>query len=101
MILRKGDQVAYVPPHAQQRNGPYGPQKYWRTWDPEHPDVEFGFVMCRQKDSYFCRYWIKGQPGTLRTVANSERTPAWCLVQHDSVKQEIVEATLAKIERGE
>lgn len=72
--FKPGDQVAYIPVHA--------------AGDIAHPDVEFGFVV-RQSPSgdYFCRYWRKGSPGDLRTVANSECTPAASLVHHESVPQ--------------
>jgi hypothetical protein len=80
--FQPGDQVAYIPHHA--------------AGDIQHPDVEFGFVTSpSQRGDYFCRYWRKGQPGTLRTVANSECTPVDCMVKHDSVDQSSVDRLLA------
>lgn len=85
--MDKGTQIAYIPHHA---NG-----------NIKHPDVEFGFVMATQGEMmHFCRYWQKRNLGALRTVANSELTPNDCLVEHQSVPQELVEVTIEKIERG-
>jgi len=95
--LRRGQQIAYVPPHAQTRNGPSGPNKHYRTWDAEHPDVEYGFVMSDAEHHAFCRFWVKGQLGVLRTTANSERTPKWCLIEYDSVDQAVVDKILATL----
>jgi len=75
----KGQQIAYVPLHAQ-HEGSNG-----FIWNPKHPDVEFGFVVSQRENTVFCRYWRKGQPGTLRTIANSEGTSADCLVPYKSV----------------
>lgn len=76
-----GEQIAYVPAHAD--------------GDLNHPDVEFGFVVGPAgEDAYFCRYWRKGELGVLRTVANSESTPAHMLVSVWSVPQATVERCL-------
>lgn len=80
----RGTQIAYVPNHA---NGKL-----------DHPDVEFGFVMSRGDDVHFCRYWVRGAPGMLRTLANSEATPDWNLVEHQSVLQSVVVMAIAGIE---
>lgn len=83
-VFENGEQIAYVPMHA---NG-----------DLNHPDVEFGFVMRPAgKDAYFCRYWRKGELGVLRTVANSEATPADSLVSCWSVPQATVDAAIDRI----
>ncbi len=79
--LVPGTQIAYVPTHAD--------------GNVFHPDVEFGFVVRESASGpglhYFCRYWRKGHPGELRTVANSENTPLSCLVLHESVPQAVVD----------
>ncbi len=83
-IFKAGDQIAYIPDHAE--------------GDILHDDVEFGFVTSQAgKRSVFCRYWIKGLPGVLRTVANSEATPIENLVEHKSVHQWIVEETIKRV----
>jgi hypothetical protein len=81
-----GEQVAYVPTHA--------------GGDLAHPDVEFGFVTstARGGDCAFVRYWRKGRPGELRTVANGECTPVALLVRHESVAQDVVTGVLELIE---
>lgn len=83
--IAPGDQIAYVPLHA--------------GGDLNHLDVELGFVASVRPDgeAAFCRYWRRGQPGTLRTVANSECTPVNMLVRHESVPQAIVEGILQMI----
>ena len=76
--MKSGTQIAYIPTHA--------------GGDINHPDVEFGFVTSKGYDeSYFCRYWRKGHLGELRTLANSESTTAYLLVEHESVSQEVVD----------
>ena len=71
MTHKPGDQIAYVPIHAQ--------------GDIDHKDVEYGFVSSDKGDYVFCRYWRNGQNGlALRTTANSEATPRDCLVAHTS-----------------
>ena len=80
MEFEQGTQIAYIPNHAD--------------GDINHHDVEFGFVTSRRGDRVFCRYWIKGRIGTLRTTANSECTPAENLVEHKSVDPRIIEYLL-------
>lgn len=75
--FQPGAQIAWIPNHA--------------AGDIQHPDVELGFVTSTDGDLHYCRFWMKGQPGVLRTVANSERTPARSLVAHDSVEQTTVD----------
>lgn len=88
--LAPGTQIAYIPMHANA--------------DIEHPDVEFGFVSSVSRHChddgmfvYFCRFWRKGEPGQLRTVANSETCVADTIVEHVSVDQEVVERTREEI----
>ena len=85
--MKKGTQIAYIPNHA---NG-----------DINHEDVEFGFVAkvvqtgySENDITYFCRFWRKGSPGTLRTVSNSERCYEWQLSEHQSVDQIVVDNAL-------
>lgn len=83
--LKPGDQIASIPDHAK--------------GDLHHQDVEFGFVMQKPgRVGIFCRYWIKGQPGQLRTAANSELTPVAYLVKYQSVNQGVVDATMKRIQ---
>lgn len=88
--MKTGTQIAYIPTHA---NG-----------DLTHPDTEFGFVTSRcpapGTDAYFCRYWLKHEPGNLRTRANSENTPFDSLREVQSVPQFVVDAMLWMIEKG-
>lgn len=90
-MLQKGTQIAYVPTHA--RGDARG---------LAHPDVQFGFVMSvRPKGGVFCRYWLRGQLGELRTRANSELTPAGMIVEHQSVDQSVVDRALVEIATDE
>jgi len=92
--LQRGEQIAYVPTHALRWAGTGG-----AMWAIDfHPDVEFGFVTSQRGSTVFCRYWRKGHPGELRTVANSEGAPADCLVRHKSVSDALIAETLARIE---
>ena len=75
--MKPGTQIAYIPLHAEN--------------DINHPDVEFGFVVSERGDAHFCRYWRRGHPGELRTVANSELTPTNNLVEYKSVSQDVVD----------
>jgi len=84
--MKPGTQIAYIPAHA---NG-----------DPRHSDVEFGFVMSEGRGIHFCRYWKRGEPGMLRTAANSEATPTEYLVPHYSVPQDQVDGCLSNIIRS-
>jgi len=85
--VKPGTQIAYIPAHA--------------LGDIYHPDVEFGFVTSQVivNRSHFCRFWLKGQPGRLRTVSNSEMTPDECLVEAMSVHQSVVRACLERIRK--
>ena len=77
--MKPGTQIAYIPDHA-------------KSSGLTHPDVEFGFVMREQGNSHFCRYWRKGHPRDLRTIANSELTSNRDLVEVNSVPQGLVDA---------
>lgn len=85
--MKAGTQIAYIPMHA---NG-----------NINHRDVEFGFVTSVRKDTAFCRYWRKGEPGKLRTLANSEGTPLDMVVPHQSVSRFIVDKMLKIINLGD
>ena len=67
-MFKSKDQIAYMPKHAE--------------GDTNHPDVEYGFIMTGGFEYSFCRYWLKGQPGVLRTKSCSERTPNNCLYKY-------------------
>ena len=87
-IFKRGDQIVYVPEHA---NG-----------DMSHPDVDFGFVWRRNEydgNLYFCRYWSKFHDGELRTKANSESTHVRDLRLHWSVPQRNVDKKIREIEK--
>jgi hypothetical protein len=77
-LLMRGDQIAYIPMHA---NG-----------DITHKDVQFGFVTTNSPTlkAAYCRYWLSVDPESknclvLRTKANSELTPYECLEYKFSV----------------
>lgn len=79
--FKRGDQVAYIPNHA---NG-----------NIDHPDVEFGFIVSvRPDNAAFVRYWSKRNPSELRTKANSEATPVANLVHHQAKPQEEIDELL-------
>ena len=86
--MKRGDQIAYIPDHAKETG-------------LDHPDVEFGFVNSIShfnNETIFCRYWLKGKPGKLRTTANSEATNIRDLVLHNSVSVEVIKATIEQID---
>ncbi len=83
MNFKRGEQIAYIPTHAKN--------------DLSHRDVEFGFVTSVRDGTIFCRYWCKDGK-ELRTVANSEATPADMLRRMDSRPQEEIERILKAIE---
>jgi len=87
MYYEKGDQIVYIPTHAD--------------FNLNHEDCEFGFVWKdKQTDAVFCRYWRKGKPGELRTKANSELTPRNLLFSFKSVSDHIITETIQEIERS-
>lgn len=81
--MKRGDQIAYIPTHAE--------------GDVAHPDVEFGFVTGVGKLCVFCRYWSKFSPGELRTKAGSESTPMANLLLYTSQPQKFVDDLLEKL----
>jgi hypothetical protein len=81
--MKIGTQIAYVPLHTM--------------GDLTHPDVEYGFVTKDCGDHHFCRFWRKGHPGELRTVANSEAAPTSLLIEYQSIRQWVVENTIKEI----
>lgn len=74
--LERGQQIAYVPLHADGNLG--------------HRDVEFGFVTSVKGDTVFCRYWSRYEPGELRTKANSEGADRRLIVPHVSHDPQMV-----------
>jgi hypothetical protein len=87
--MKPGTQIAYIPEHAD--------------GDITHGDVEFGFVTSERADGavHFCRYWVRKQPGVLRTRANSEATPTSNLREWRSVLDSEVEWCLRAIQAEE
>ena len=81
-----GDQVAYIPTHA---NG-----------DIKHADVEYGFVTSQRGHTVFVRYWSKIRKDELRTKANSEGTDESMLKRHRSHGQSQVDQLMAQIADG-
>jgi len=79
MKFKRGDQIIYIPNHAD---------------GPNHPDAEPGFVTSVKGDSIFCRYWNKHQPNLLRTTANSEATSPRDLVHINSRHQNVIDNIL-------
>lgn len=65
-----------------------------------HPDIEFGFIEKNSPNNCLCRYWRKGEPGHLRTVASGEWTKKDDLYLFSSVEQKIVDQILLKIRQS-
>jgi hypothetical protein len=84
--MKPGTQIAYIPTHANN--------------DINHEDVEFGFITSKSDKDYFCRYWSGRGKTTLRTAANSERTPSEMLVEYVSVSQKVVDEWMKKNANG-
>ena len=84
-----GTQIAYIPIHAHGKI--------------DHPDVEFGFVTSASDtgEYHFCRFWRRGELGSLRTLGNSELTPNDRLIAHESVPQAVVVKLLGEIGKKE
>lgn len=82
-LLIKGDQVIYVPQHA---NG-----------DIEHEDCEAGFVTSCTETNVFCRFFLSGSD-ELRTKANSELVNSANLVLMSHHPQELIVKLLKAIE---
>lgn len=89
--LTRGTQIAYVPYHVMPE------QTTDLATALRHPDTEFGFVTSgpTAEGDYFCRYWLKGRLGDLRTKSCSELTPHDRLVVTESVLPQIVTDALA------
>lgn len=87
--MKRGDQIVYIPQHAMELG-------------IEHPDVEYGFVNSISpidNEVIFCRYWLKGKLGELRTVANSEATNIRNLKYYFKVSQELIQETIKEIDK--
>lgn len=94
--LHKGQQMVYCPDHLSWMNimlvgdgnywsYPGGYQPGFVTSGPTKPDTSTGMGF---DDYYFCRYWRydnhkKIYVPELRTVSNSELTPARCIIVMD------------------
>ncbi len=79
--FKRGEQIVYIPTHAD--------------GDASHPDCERGFVALTGHVSCFCHFWMRNQPGVLRTRANSEsRRVANLKADLKYVPQEVVDAWL-------
>ena len=83
--MKRGDQIVYVPAHAD--------------GNVLHPDCEFGFIAYMGIEYAFCRFWRKGQPGILRTTANSEGAALRDLLPFHSVRQKIVNSLLDQFDK--
>jgi hypothetical protein len=83
--LNEGDQIIYVPRHA---NG-----------DINHPDCEKGFITSVRGNTAFCRYFSKYNTG-LRTLSCSEATPTDLLVKQRHHSQRIIDKLMEKINDG-
>jgi len=83
--FERGDQIAYIPTHAE--------------GDIRHRDVEFGFVTSTNDHVVFCRYWGKTYSTRLRTRSCSEATQREDLIKRVTRSQELVNEQLIKIEK--
>lgn len=91
-ILKAGDQIVYLPQHTE--------------GDMNHPDAELGFVVSTRyrqgvPPEALCRFWRRGHPGELRTVANGEWAGVEDLALYDSVPQDQVDSFFADQEGDE
>lgn len=91
-ILKAGDQIVYLPDHAD--------------GDMNHSAAELGFVeRVRNREGVppeaLCRFWRRGHPGELRTVANGEWCGTYSLALYDSVPQDQVDSFFADQEGDE
>lgn len=85
-IFERGDQIIYVPLHAE--------------GNTMHPDCQFGFVTSARSNIVWCRYWYDIPTRQLRTKSNSESCGPDALRLHNAVPQHEVEKLLAQIEKG-
>ncbi len=115
-MLKPGTQIAYVPRHIVRdwlEKGVLGTYVDLETGVAKEAvksveGVELGFIVKPAHSDnpdgsldYFCRYWIKGKPGHLRTVANSEKTNEFLFTLIDSVDQEIVDRIIRDLKEAE
>jgi len=82
-LFKPGTQIIYIPNHAKDENDPV---------------CEQGFVTSVSNQGAFCRYWSKHEPGTLRTMANSELTPFDRLIVKNTHSPEEIKTMLEIIE---
>lgn len=82
-LLIKGDQVIYVPNHAE--------------GNIEHEDCEAGFVTSCTDTNVFCRFFLPGSD-ELRTKANSELVNSANLVLMSHRPQELIVTLLKEID---
>jgi len=81
-FFKTGTQIVYIPNHAEDENDSV---------------CEEGFVTSINEKGVFCRYWSKHEPGTLRTMANSELTPFDNLIIKDTHSPRQIETMLNMI----
>lgn len=87
--MKRGDQIAYIPSTSAPKAILYN-------------RIEYGFVHnVSSAEVIFCRYWIQGKLGTLRTTVNSEATNKRDLFLYKSVDPVWIEKTMKDIERKE
>ena len=79
-----GKQIVYVPTHA--------------AGDINHPDAEYGFVTSVLEGSQiaYCRFFLKNDRNTLRTLSNSEATPIENIVVLEHHKQEVIDEYISR-----
>ena len=87
--LKRGTQIVYVPSHIRRKDGSYNKKSSF---------LERGFVTSGPTldGSYMCRYWSKSDVEDLRTKANSELTPADCIVVEETYPPSMVQKMLDK-----
>lgn len=73
MSFKPGQQIAYIPSHANE--------------NINHPDVEFGFVTSVNDSYVFCRFFRNRGSNELRTMANSEACRPEDLIPFEHHKQ--------------
>jgi len=81
--FRVGDQIAYMPDHAEGKI--------------DHPAVQFGFITNVREDAAFCRYWNTAYPDELITTTNSQLTYYRNLVHHHFIDQTKVDLLLVEL----
>ena len=87
MPFKIGDQIVYIPTHAEDMLHPGA--------ELSHPDTEFGFITgFNSIGTPFCRYWSNLNRNVLRTTANSECTPIHMLKKYALKPQTLIYALL-------